>query len=118
MRSAEGATFTLSGTTPSFPRDWDPNSTKPITLESSHDEAFRGSAGVDPGDASEWFRDFQVSHHTREGVRYGLQLQLRREGTSVAHMTRYRSTGKPIPYEYHSVGLCRADFSPAAAERG
>jgi hypothetical protein len=117
MRSGDGTVFTLAGTTPAFPRGWDPNRTKPIVVESTHSEAFKGQAGADPGDASEWFRDFQVSDVTREGVRYSLQLQLRREGTSIAHMTRYQSTGRPVPYEYHAVGLCTAGFSPAEAEK-
>ena len=118
MMVGDGSQFTVSGTTPEFPKGWDPNSSKFVTVTSSH-EAFQGTVGIDPGDASQWFRDFQVSAVTRSGVRYTLQLALRREGTSIAHTTRYQSTGQPIPYEYHSVGLCRAGFGgETPQERG
>ena len=119
MMAGDGSQFTVSGITPEFPKGWDPNSSKFVTIASTHPEAFQGTVGIDPGDAGEWFREFQVSALTKTGVRYTLQLMLRREGTSIAHATRYESTGKPIPYEYHSVGLCRAGFGGTAMqERG
>ena len=91
-----------------------------MTITSSHAEAFQGKVGIDPGDASEWFRDFQVSGLTRNNVRYTMILMLRREGTSVAHVARYESTGQQIPYDYHSAGVCKANFAASAAvqERG
>jgi hypothetical protein len=76
--------------------------------------------GIDPGDAGEWFRDFQVSGGYPGAAQYTLQLKLRKEGASIAYVTRYLSTGKQVPFEYYAVGLCTANFTPAAAtqERG
>ena len=119
MAVGDGGRFTIAGVTPEFPKGWDPNRSKFVEVDSSH-EAYAGKVGVDPGDAGEWFRDFQVSSYGKGGVLYTLQLKLRREGTSVAYGTRYESTGKPVPFEYHSAGLCKADFAPAVGgqERG
>jgi hypothetical protein len=86
-------------------------------LESSHADAFQGTVGIDPGDAGEWFREFQISGVTKEDVRHTMRLMLRREGTSVAFTTRYQPSGKQVPFEYYAVGLCKADFVlPATAE--
>ena len=117
MTAGDGSRFTVAGTTPIFPKGWDPNRPKYVTIQSSHADALTGKVGIDPGDASQWFREFQVSGVTKDGVRHTMMLMLRREGTSVAYTTRYQSTGKPIPYEYYAAGLCKADFAaPATAE--
>ena len=120
MVAGDGSRFTVAGMTPAFPRGWDPNRAKFVTMESSHSDAFRGKVGIDPGEAGKWFREFQVSAFTKDDVRHTMRLMLRREGTSVAFTTRYQSTGKPIPFDYYAVGLCKADFSPSAniEERG
>jgi hypothetical protein len=120
MSAGDGSRFTVAGTTPAFPKGWDPNRSQYVTIASSHPDAFQGKVGIDPGDAGDWFREFQVSAMTKAGVRHTMILMLRREGTSLAYTTRYQSTGKPIPYEYYATGLCKADFAPAAnaAERG
>ena len=121
LTAADGSRFTVAGTTPRFPKGWDPNRAEFVELESSHGEAFRRKAGVDPGDASDWFRDFQVSSGYSGVPQYTLQLKLRKEGASVGYVTRYLSTGKPVPYEYYAAGLCKADFAPAVSggqERG
>ena len=119
LAAADGSRFTLAGTTPAFPKGWDPNRQETATIESSHAEAFRRKVGIDPGDASEWFREFQVSSGYPGVTQYNLILMLRKEGASVGYVTRYLSTGQRIPYEYYAAGLCRADFAPAAAqERG
>jgi len=117
MTGGDGARFTVAGTTPLFPKGWDPNRSKPVQLESSHADAFKGTVGIDPGDAGEWFREFQISGVTKEDVRHTMRLMLRREGTSVAFTTRYQTSGKQVPFEYYAVGLCKADFVlPATAE--
>ena len=120
MQTGEGAKFTVGGVTPEFPAGSDPNGMKFVAVQSSHPEAFRKSVGVSPGDASDWFREFQLSSGYPGVAQYRLNLMLRREGTSIAYATRYVSTGKPVPYEYYAIGLCNADFAPAAApsERG
>ena len=120
MRAGDGGHFTISGTTPLFPVGSDPNGSLFVPVESSHPDAFRGRVvAITPGHASEWFREFQVTSTAKGDVRYNLNLMLRRDGTSVAYTTRYQSTGKPIPYDYHSAGLCKADFGAAPpAERG
>ena len=115
MTAGDESRFALSGTTPAFPKGWDPNRAKFVSIESSHADAFKGVVGVDPGDAGDWFREFQLSGETRAGVRHTLRLMLRREGTSVAFTTRYQSTGRPIPFEYYAVGLCKADFGGPAS---
>ena len=119
MAAGDGSRFTVNGVTPEFPKGWEPNRSKHAEIESSH-EAYAGKVGIDPGDSSEWFRDFQLSTYGKGGVLFTLQLKLRREGTSVAYGTRYESTGRQVPYEYHAAGLCRAEFAPAAGgqERG
>jgi hypothetical protein len=120
LMAGDGTHFTVAGTTPEFPAGWDPNSAKYVDLRSSHAEAFRRTVGIDPGDAGEWFREFQVTATAPGDVRYTMTLLLRRAGTSVAYVSRYQSTGKQIPYDYHSAGVCTADFAPAAGgeERG
>ena len=121
LSAADGKTFTLSGMTPLFPKGSDPNRSVTMTLASTHPEAYRKPSGVRPGDASEWFREFHVSSGYPGVPQYELTLMLRREGASIAYMTYYLSTGEHIPYQYYAVGLCKADFAPAAAasaERG
>lgn len=119
MMAADGSRFSVSGTTPPFRKGADPNASEFVPVRSTHSEAFRGRVvGIDPGDAGEWFREFQINDRTAKDVVYTMQLMLRREGASIAHMTRYVS-GVQKPYEYHSVGLCKADFAAApVAERG
>ena len=119
FQAADGSKFMAAGTTPAFPAGWDPNSAKYVEVQSSHSEAFRRKVGVDPGDASDWFRDFQVASGYPGVAQYTLQLKLRKAGASIGYVTRYRSTGEQVPYEYYAVGLCSADFSPVAGqERG
>ena len=119
LMAGDGSHFTVAGTTPEFPAGSDPNSSKFVDIASSHSDAFRRRVGVRPRDSGDWFREFQVSGSGQGGVEYNLNLLLRREGTSVAYTTRYESTGKPIPYDYHAAGPCTADFSPGAGqERG
>jgi hypothetical protein len=117
MGAGDGARFTVAGTTPAFPKGWDPNRAEFVQLESTHPEAFRRKAGVDPGHASDWFREYQVSSGYPGVMQYNLSLMLRKEGTSIAYMTRYLSTGEHIPYEYYAVGLCKADFAAPAGPR-
>jgi hypothetical protein len=121
LTAADGSRFTVGGTTPLFPKGWDPNRANYVELQSSHAEAFRRKVGIDPGEAGDWFRDFQVSSGYPGVAQYTLQLKLRKEGASVGYVTRYLSTGQRIPFEYYAAGLCKADFAPAAGagqERG
>ena len=119
MQAGDGTKFTVAGSTPEYPAASDPNGTKFVIVQSSHAEAFRKPVGISPGDASDWFREFQVSSGSPGNAQYRLNLMLRKEGTSIAYATRYVSTGQPIPYEYYAVGLCSADFAPMPpAERG
>jgi hypothetical protein len=90
-----------------------------VTLESTHAEAFRDRVGVTPGEGGEWFREFQVSSGYPGVPIYRMNLMLRKEGTSIAYVTRYVETGRQVPYEYYAVGLCSAAFAgPAPTERG
>ena len=120
LAAADGSRFRVAGTTPAFPKGWDPNRSNYVELQSTHPEAFQRKVGVDPGEAGDWFRDFQVSSGYPGVPQYTLQLKLRKEGASVGYVTRYLSTGQHIPYEYYAAGRCKADFAPAAAgqERG
>jgi hypothetical protein len=121
MTAADQSRFTLAGTTPLFPKGADPNRSETMIVESTHPEAYRKHAGVRPREAGEWFREFQVSSGYPGVPQYELNLMLRREGASVAYMTRYMSNKQQLPYEYYAVGLCKAQFNPSAsgaAERG
>jgi hypothetical protein len=121
FQAADGSRkFVVAGTTPLFPAGWDPNSAKYVRVISDHPDAFSRPVGIDPGHASEWFREFQVSSSGANEARFVLSLLLRREGHSIGYITRYVSTGRQVPYEYYAVGLCRADFAPTAGsqERG
>ena len=120
LSAADGSRFTVAGTTPAFPKGWDPNRSQDVELQSGHPEAFRRKAGIDPGEADDWFRDFQVASGYPGVTQFALQLKLRKEGASIAYVTRFLSDGRQVPYEYYAVGLCKADFEPAAAgqERG
>jgi len=119
LQTADGSKFSVSGITPDYPAGSDPNGMKFVALNSTHSEAFLGRAGISPGDASEWFREFQVSSGYPGVPQYRMNLMLRKEGASIAYVTRYVDTGKEIPYEYHAVGLCNALFTPPPpAERG
>jgi len=111
---ADGSRFTVAGTTPAFPKGWDPNRAEFVEIESSHPEAFQRKVGIDPNDAGDWFREFQVQSGYPGVTQYMLNLMLRKEGASIAYVTRYRSTGEQVPYEYYAVGLCKADFTPTA----
>jgi hypothetical protein len=105
--AADGSRMRLSGVTPEFPAGFDPNGSKPAEVAGGG--PLLGRVSVSPGDASEWFREFQVSA-SRGNETYRLNLMLRKEGASVAYATRYVS-GQRVPYEYHAAGLCGADFS-------
>lgn len=119
LQAADGSKFSVAGVTPLFPAGSDPNSSKFFAVQSTHPEAFLKSVGITPGDAGDWFREFQLSSGYPGVPQYRLNLMLRREGASIAYVTRYVDTGKQTPYEYHAVGLCNADFAPAPpAERG
>ena len=120
FQAADGSKFTVAGTTPEFPVGSDPNASKFVDVQSTHPEAFRKKVGIDPGHASEWFREFQVLSGYPGVPQYTLTLMLRREGASIAYVTRYVSDGRKVPYEYHAVGLCSANFVPAGGgeERG
>ena len=119
FQAADGSKFAVVGTTPLFPAGSDPNAEKIVSVQSTHSEAFRKPVGIDPGDAGDWFRDFQVSSGYPGVAQYVMQLKLRKEGASIAYVTRYLETGKQVPYEYYAVGLCSADFAPGGGqERG
>ena len=116
FQGADGAKFTVAGTTPEFPAGSDPNASKMLAASSTHSEAFRKPAGVSPGHASDWFREFQVSSGVPGNAQYMLNLMLRREGMSIGYVTRFVSDGRQVPYEYYAVGICSADFAPVAAK--
>ena len=119
LNAADDSSFTVAGTTPQFPKGWDPNRAEFVELQSTHAEAFQRKVGIDPGEAGDWFREFQVSSGYPGVAQYTLQLKLRKEGASVAYVTRYFSTGERVPYEYYAAGLCKADFAPESGrEKG
>ena len=115
LQAVDGTKFSVSGVTPEFAAGSDPNGMKFAAAQSSHGEAFRKSVGFTPGDASEWFREFQVSSGYPGVAQYRLNLMLRKEGASIAYVTRYMSGGRSEPFEYYAVGLCNAAFALAPA---
>ena len=119
FQAADGSKFTVAGITPVFPVGWEPNASKSITVQSTHPEAFQKTVAITLGEGGEWFREFQVRSGYPGVPQYTLNLMLRKEGASIAYVTRFLSDGRQVPYEYHAVGLCTADFAPAPpAERG
>ena len=118
FQTADGSRkFMVAGTTPLFPAGWDPNLAKFVQVVSDHPDGFKRPVGIDPGHASDWFREFQVTSTGADNAQFVTTLMLRREGNSIAYMTRYVSTGQQIPFEYYAVGLCRADFTPSAGSQ-
>ena len=119
LQAADGSKFTVAGMTPLFPVGWEPNSSKSITVQSTHPEAFQKTVGITLREGGDWFREFQVRSGYPGVPEYMLNLMLRKEGASIAYVTRFLSDGRQVPYEYYAVGLCTADFAPAPpAERG
>jgi hypothetical protein len=120
LQASDGTKFSVGGITPLFPAGSDPNAMKFVSVQSTHPEAFTKKVGIDPGEAGDWFREFQVSSGYPGVPQYTMQLKLRKEGTSIAYVTRFLDTGKQVPFEYYAVGLCNADFAPktGAQERG
>ena len=115
LQASDGTKFNVSGITPEFPVGSDPNASKFVTLQSTHAEAFQKRVGVTPGDAAGWFREFHVYSGYPGVPQYTLNLMLRREGASIAYVTRYLSDGRQVPYEYYAVGICNANFAPSPA---
>ncbi len=120
FQSASGSKFMVAGTTPAFPAGSDPNAMKFFSVKTTHPDAFGKTVGITPREAGQWFREFQISSGIPGEPQYVLNLMLRREGASIAYVTRFVSDGRQVPYEYFAVGLCSADFAPAAGvqERG
>src|SRR5687767_5308516 len=78
LQAADGTKFSVAGTSPLFPIGWEPNSSKSITVQSTHPEAFRKSVGITLGEArGGWFREFQVSSGYSGVTEYRLNLMLR-----------------------------------------
>jgi hypothetical protein len=117
----DGATtesFDVRGLIPAAPEGHLPNASFIMSLQSETASPLAGRASVTPNEASEWFRDYQISRRVGSAL-YIINLKLRREGTSVAHVTVYDdswNTGRDgqsyEPYRYDAAGLCKADFSP------
>jgi len=114
MRSAEaGATsaFEINGVIPAMPEGHDPNGSFPMVLASKDGSPLAGNASANMTSVSDWYREYQI-YRSIGDQRYTLNLQLRREGLSVAYTTLYDPVWKNEPYRYDAVGLCVADFSP------
>jgi len=110
--------FDLRGRIPVAPKGHLPNASFMMALESATGSPLAGRASMTPSDASDWFRDYQIFRRVGSAL-YIINLKLRREGTSVAHVTVYDdswNTGRDgqsfEPYRYDAAGLCKADFSP------
>jgi hypothetical protein len=112
-----GGSFTLGGRTPLFPAGMDMNGSLPAEIAGEGMVELTGRASVSPGHASDWFREFQISAR-RGTTTHRINLLLRREGTSIAHITRFTENDRQIPYEYFTVGLCAAQFAPQTLPAG
>lgn len=111
--------FDLYGTIPLAPEGHQPNVYFPLALGSSSGDPLAGRASANPGHSSDWFREYQITRRIDTGS-YVINLKLRREGQSVAHVTVYddswnrgRDNTAFEPYRYYAVGLCGANFTPA-----
>ena len=110
--------FDLRGLIPVAPKGHLPNASFNMTLESATASPLAGRASVSPNEASDWFREYQIFRRVGSAL-YIVNLKLRREGQSVAHLTVYddswnagRDDESSEPYRYDAAGLCKADFSP------
>ncbi|MCM0001294.1 MAG: hypothetical protein NBV68_18125 [Erythrobacter sp.] len=110
--------FDLRGLIPVAPKGHLPNASFIMSLESATGSPLAGRASMTPSDASDWYRDYQISRRVGTAL-YVINLKLRREGTSVAHVTVYDDSWNRggdsaayEPYRYDAAGLCKADFSP------
>ena len=110
--------FDLRGLIPVAPKGHLPNASFIMTLQSETASPLAGRASVTPNEASDWFREYQILRRVG-GALYIINLKLRREGQSVAHVTVYddswnagRVGQSSEPYRYDAAGLCKADFSP------
>jgi hypothetical protein len=110
--------FDLYGTIPPAPQGHQPNDYFPLALGSSTGDPLAGPASANPLNSYDWFRDYQITRRVGTAS-YVINLKLRREGQSVAHVTVYDdnwNTGRKgdtfEPYRYYAVGLCAADLAP------
>ncbi|MBU7580673.1 MAG: hypothetical protein KAF27_09400 [Porphyrobacter sp.] len=119
--SADGLateSFDLRGLIPVAPKGHLPNASFTMALDSATGSPLAGRASVTPSSAGDWFRDYQISRRVGSAL-YIINLKLRREGQSVAHVTVYddswnagRNGQSFEPFRYDAAGLCKADFSP------
>ncbi len=110
--------FDLRGIIPAAPKGHLPNASFIMALQSATGSQLAGRASVTPNEAGDWFREYQISRRVGSAL-YIINLKLRREGQSVAHVTVYDDSwnagrdGQSFePYRYDAAGLCTADFSP------
>ncbi|WP_188236419.1 hypothetical protein [Sphingopyxis sp. LK2115] len=109
--------FDLHGTTPLAPEGHQPNDGFPIILGSSTGSALAGRGITNPIHNSDWFRDFQITRIVGSD-QYVINLKLRREGRSMAYVTRFgdwppNAAGEREPFRYDAVGICVAEFNPS-----
>jgi hypothetical protein len=110
--------FDLRGMIPVAPEGHARNASFIMTLQSATGSALAGRASVQPLEASNWYRDYQISRRVGSAL-YVINLKLRRDGQSVAYATVYDDSWNRggdsaayEPYRYDAAGLCKADFSP------
>jgi hypothetical protein len=111
--------FDLYGTIPLAPEGHKPNDYFPFAMGSSTGDPLAGNASANPLRSSDWFREYQITRGVGTAS-YVINLKLRREGQSVAHVTVYddswnagREGSAFEPYRYYAVGLCGANFNPS-----
>jgi hypothetical protein len=106
-----GQQFDLSGAIPPAPKGHQPNDYFSLVLGSSDGPPLAGPASANPIRSSDWFRDYQITRRVGT-ANYVINLRLRREGSSVGHVTVYDGGWGEEPFRYDAAGLCTAEFEP------
>ncbi|MEA3017186.1 MAG: hypothetical protein QOI38_1908 [Sphingomonadales bacterium] len=114
FETPEGTRFRLSGRLDEIPAGTDPNRSLPTRVEGEGAPVPTGAYGMTGEPGGEHFRDYQLTAFRRT-ERYNINLQLRRGGAGVAHITLYVENDDRQPYTYFAAGLCTSDFAPGAA---
>lgn len=117
LATGASSSFDLYGTIPELPEGHQPNDYVLVQMGSTTGSPLTGWGSANNLESSEWFRDYQISR-SLDDEQWTINLKLRREGRSLAHLTVYSSQwqnqaeSRFEPYRYDAVGLCSADFAP------
>ena len=117
LATGETSRSDLYGTIPEMPEGHLPDDSFPVQLGSTDASPLARWGMANNTHQSDWLRDYQISTNV-DGDSWVIHLMLRREGRSIAYLTRYNSAWESgpndrfEPFRYDAVGLCAANFMP------